>query len=432
MQTFKSLCVSTIILGLLLSVSPNAFADEPSVEVIDNTNWQKVEGLVPEVLLEWVKTGEFILPLGELSYDLIGLWPSHYLESRTANIGKYALDETGVIVDAKTGKLAKSVIGIPFPDIDPADPQAGTKIIYNKAGVTNGWGNKRFNTTIAWIGGGSGFEREIQATFVEGAHTGSPGALEYPNPKDFEKYSIISVRSPYDLAGTSVMLWRYLDNRSDLNFSYIPAIRRVRRSTPANRSDGFVGSDFTVDDAAAYDGKVPAFEWKLIGKQEGLMNFGVAYPMPMSINKKGEWVMKPTVGTRYGYTEKGASVAPWCPLDSVYVKRPVWVIEAKAKDPYYNAGVQYIWIDTETWFPLYKMTHDRAGKFWKFILMTTVGQQTADKKAGTSNILDHIVVDKRRDHASHIKQMFPGNKFVFFADLDLNDFSLAGFQKYCK
>ena len=86
---------------------------------------------------------------------------------------------------------------------------------------------------------------------------------------DDKKY-IITVKKPYDLAGTSVMLCRYLSAKQDVNFSYIPAIRRVRRMTPANRSDGFLGSGFTQDDMAGYDGKTPAFEWKLVGEREVL------------------------------------------------------------------------------------------------------------------------------------------------------------------
>jgi len=108
------------------------------------------------------------------------------------------------------------------------------------------------------------------------------------------------------------------------------------------------------------------------------------------------------------------------------------VIEAKPKDPYYNYGVQRIWIDRETMGPLYKIMNDRSGKFWKFALVTTTGWETADKRHKFLAWTDHLVVDQKRDHASYIRLFDPRTGLVFFTKLDLNDFSLAGFQKYCK
>jgi hypothetical protein len=43
-----------------------------------------------------------------------------------------------------------------------------------------------------------------------------------------------------------------------------------------------------------------------------------------------------------------------------------------------------------------------------------------------------MVVDSRRDHATIISQLHPDTLLTYNAVLDLNDFSLAGFQKYCK
>ena len=106
--------------------------------------------------------------------------------------------------------------------------------------------------------------------------------------------------------------------------------------------------------------------------------------------------------------------------------------EAKAKDPYYNYGIQYIWVTADTWGPAYKMVHDRSGKFWKFMSVTTSGFQSNDGSVKFLAWLDHMVVDSRRDHATTISQLHPDTLLTYNAVLDLNDFSLAGFQKYCK
>jgi hypothetical protein len=305
--------------------------------------------------------------------------------------------------------------------------------MYNKQYVTYVIGFKKFSTFVWWIGRNTGFEREISVIFHDAYLTGFPGAREYKNPKDVERYALISVKAPYDLAGTAQLMWRYLSAKPDMNFAYVPAIRRVRRMSPANRSDGFVGSDFAVDDILAYDGKIPLFEWELVEKKEALVPFAGAEPVGAEVNAQGEWETarnRPLM--HYGFQDKEWQGAPWAPLNPIYVKRPVWVIKAKSKDPYYNYGTQYIWVFADSWGPAYKMVHDRSEKFWKFLSATTAGYETDDGKVKFLSWMDHVIVDTRREHATVISQLHPDTNLVFNAVLDLNDFSLAGFQKFCK
>ncbi len=431
MRTFKTITVGMMVAGLLVSGSPGLAAEEALPTVIDKTNWEKAEGLVPEPLLEWIQKGEFLLPVGRLDFDPLEYWPSFVVASRRGNAGKYGLNEDDVIVDAGTGELARHIVGTPFPRVDPADPKAAAKIVYNKHFASFNTGNKRFTTISTWMDR-SRFEREITILFLEAYLTGTPRTEDLRNPRDVERYNLVSVRSPYDLAGTAIMLWRYLSERPDVNYSYIPAIRRVRRMTPANRSDGMLGSDMATDDAAGYDGKVPAFEWRLIGQSEALASYGFRKPLTVTETKNGEWVFTPEEPIRLAFQDESATVAAWCPLTPVYVKRPVWVIEAKAEDPYYNYGTQSIWIDRETWTPVCKVIHDRSGKFWKLLLITHVGLQTEGGEEKGVLALDHLMIDTRRDHATYLRQLNPECRFTTFAEVDLNDFSLAGFQKYCK
>ncbi len=149
--------------------------------------------------------------------------------------------------------------------------------------------------------------------------------------------------------------------------------------------------------------------------------------------KKGEIMMSQDMkASKYGFHDKEWQGAPWCRLDIAYVKRPVWVMEANAKDRYYNYGKQYIWTDARADTPYYKVVYDRAGKFWKLVMVINAGFQTTDKTFRIIDFMDHVVIDVKREHASYIKNFNPDTKFVWFANLDLNDFTLAGFQKYCK
>ena len=54
--------------------------------------------------------------------------------------------------------------------------------------------------------------------------------------------------SPKDVRGTSFMNWSYQDGRADIQWIYLPALRKVRRISSESKSDYFMGSDFTYDD----------------------------------------------------------------------------------------------------------------------------------------------------------------------------------------
>ena len=78
------------------------------------------------------------------------------------------------------------------------------------------------------------------------------------------------------------------------------------------------------------------------------------------------------------------------------------------------------------------MAHDRSDEFWKILVCSTAGFQTASKDLKFLAWTDQLIVDPRRDHATWIKIVSPKAKLVFNAVLDLQDFTLGGFQKYCK
>jgi len=410
-----------------------ALCDVSPGDVIDKTNWQKVEGLVPDPVLNWVKKGDWVLGTEELNYDPLVFKPDFGLEAMKTNVGKHGLGKDGGIVDLKTGKMPEYIIGLPFPEIDPKDPEAPVKIMHNNHYMQYVAGDLRLPLTIAWVGRG-GYERELGAVGHQAAMDGWTGALDRGNPNRMEKYALALVQKPFDIKGTAIMTWRYLEAKKyDDSFGYVPAIRRVRRMSPANRSDAFVGSDFCIDDANGYDGKVAAFEWKLLGQQEALVPFLDPEPVIIEQDENGEWSSTRDVKDLvYGYQKEGWQGAPWAPINMSWVKRPVYLMEVKPKDPYYNYGTHYMWIDVDTYACNYKVVHDRSGAYWKIFVKGDSGLIDKDKKLRLLTVAIQLMVDDRTDHASIIEGLSPRKIFTYFAQMDLNDFSLAGFQRFCK
>jgi hypothetical protein len=77
--------------------------------------------------------------------------------------------------------------------------------------------------------------------------------------------------------------------------------------------------------------------------------------------------------------------------------------------------------------------HDRAGKYWKTLVAADSVAVSEDNKAGVKLVsVSLVLIDKRTDHATVLEGASPRHKLVFGVDLDQADFTLAGFQKYCK
>ena len=76
-------------IALILMTALPAWSDVVPGDVIDASNWQKIKGMVPESVLEWVKKGEWVLNIGELTYNPRDYYTVYKEEALKANMGKY-------------------------------------------------------------------------------------------------------------------------------------------------------------------------------------------------------------------------------------------------------------------------------------------------------------------------------------------------------
>ncbi len=433
MQAGRYRHLPVLVLTLFVLCIPEADADVSTGDVVDKTNWEKVEGLLPDSVLNWVKKGDFVLTISKLNYDPNDIWQEAVAGSLETNRGKYRL-ENGLIVETTTGKTPEHIVGLPFPDVDLNDPGAALMLMYNRMCYAYTLGNNYFPMTAIWVGR-SGYEREVQAAFLSYPMIGSEESTREDNSDRIEKFSIVQVLAPYDIAGTNILTWRYLDDRQDLSYGFVPAIRRVRRMSPANRSDAFIGTDMCVDDGYGYDGKISAVEWAPVKRTTAVVPFLDENPQPLAQTKRGEWASTAAIkNVVYGYQKEGWQGAPWAPTNLPWVKRDVLILEFKPKDPYYNYGTQQLWIDAVVpYLVFYKIIHDRAGTYWKTILLGGLtALESPDRKMRFLQGGFYAAVDDRYDHATILRGLSPESTAVYFARMDRNMFSLAGFQKLCK
>ena len=116
-----------------------------------------------------------------------------------------------------------------------------------------------------------------------------------PNPLNLQSQFLGVATLPADLQGTASLTWRYRDpDKRDSVWAFVPALRRVRAVSPANRSDGYLGSDISGDDGFFFDGKPEDFDWKLVGKRDALR---IVDPDSVS----GPLPVEPGAGRRLGW-----------------------------------------------------------------------------------------------------------------------------------
>ncbi len=249
--------------------------------------------------------------------------------------------------------LLNHVAGMPFTKIDPSDPMAANKHMFNfnAAIAVDDLDLRNFDCDTGTLGSkGEPLKVErhfllehIRRLYFRERLVVDPKP-ESPN-KDQARYkeALYPIVEPFDLKGTGFTLNRYLDhNRQDDTWLYLPQLRRVRRLSSAQRSDALFGQDTDQDSYAGYAGNVGWMTWKYLGEKTILASFH-------SENLPVKWL--PGSGNFMH--------------DDVWEPREVTIVEGVSKLPQYAYSKRVIYIDKEVTRIPYTDMHDQAGELWK-------------------------------------------------------------------
>jgi len=321
--------------------------------MLDKSNWQLAEGLLPPEILKHYREGDYANPIVDWPDGLLK-FDQDFLDATEKNAGQLDVDALGGIVYKGTNKQPPYIFGFPFPVIDPQDPKAAVKILWNH--YYGNWyigGNTHTQVALNWVRP-DGLDRSASQDVNFLRYDGQPERYRIDNPQNFDMQFLANAMSPTDLYGTAALTWRYRDSdKRDSDWVYVPALRRVRAVSPANRSDGFLGSDMSQDDGPFFDGKPADFTWKLAGERDQLR-----IADPLSLQGKSVSVWLPTGGWRarwpadvksLGYLDPNWKGYGWAPIAAGLAKRRFWVIEGTPKDKYYLYGKIELYIDKENY-----------------------------------------------------------------------------------
>lgn len=363
-------------------------------DTLGKDNCQQAKGLLPDRILQGFCSGEYgptkIVEVPNSAY----VYSERFRNATEANAGKYYVTEEGALHEQASKTWPRDWHGFPFPRIDPNDPQAAFKIMYNHQVAYFQFDDGYWFASTDWITP-SGFDRSVSLGAYGTVFIQRPsGPIE--NPDETYLKDIIFGVAPYDVVGLSTMTHWTLDPRKWHSvWAYVPTIRRVRRLTAANTSEGVLGGLFARDDYYVWAGKVPYMNWKLIGEQDILAPItpgGIDMPIVpadavpkkfrgdvelissetvgLPAGKAGRSALKPEDMIKMRYQNGNAEGAAWWPVNVEFAVRRCWVVEATPKDPYYAYGRRIGYIDKSAYWAYWGELYDPSGEYWRTILWT--------------------------------------------------------------
>ena len=298
---------------------------------LSQRNWQRAEGLLPAELVERVKTGELEIR----TQGTTDLPPSPaYVDATRRNAGKARL--------RPDGSLEGYVAGRPFPQINPADPQAGLKLAWNSRY------HESVDSAQAWgvfqVLDGTGRmvrDMEFYYALAYGVHRLDAKANIWEGDGVLFK-EFYQVLAPEDVKNQMRLKLRYDDDRtSDLNFAWIPETRKVRQVNVDPR-ERMMSSELLNEDFYGFWGYLHEYDWRFLERATLLA--------PVAVK-----AAKATFEPRRGYPAD-----PW-------EMRTMLLLEGTPKDPNHPYGKRVLFVDEQMGVPPYVFAYDRQGKHYKTI-----------------------------------------------------------------
>ncbi|NNL85379.1 MAG: DUF1329 domain-containing protein, partial [Myxococcales bacterium] len=252
----KRLALFAALGSLLFAVV--AQADVQPGDEIRWDNREKIKGLIPDEIFPYVAEGYKdlymrIVPTGDYTPN------QKYIEATVKYACQATVDEDGVIQNFTAGE--------PFPysrwaqeatnhscDLKEDDPQFAIKLGWNYNYRWQGgsglnlphWGFSwmRNNGKEQWRLG----QGEYRRTYFSHRADLLPETTVLEEGTEVEWAEFFDVKTPFDLRGTMFLLYRYVTDKEDDTWAYIPALRRVRRIAATQKSDSLLGTEFSLED----------------------------------------------------------------------------------------------------------------------------------------------------------------------------------------
>ena len=256
---------------------------------------------------------------------------------------------------ASDGLLSGYLAGTPFPidGIDCAtDPDAGTKLAWNFAHRWRGNGG-RGSLRVSWWDRGERLGPALEASWVLArlSHRVEPellatqGGMLFRGERRVEALAI-DLQAPFEARGTRVIRYRYLPHlgRPDDLWVYVPILRGVRRIQAERWTEAIPGTDLVLEDWGALDSPVQAHRFSCLDERTLLAPVRSRLREPPALDDPR-------------FAPSGLALS-----DVGFELRRAVRVRATPRDPDHPYSHKDLWLDRQTFEPLYFFAYDRAGE----------------------------------------------------------------------
>jgi hypothetical protein len=259
-------------------------------------------------------------------------------------------------IDSENNRLMNYSAGIPFPEIDPKDPLAGQKAVWNAYYGNPIWNSSSTEIMFFIANMDRGFERSnrwLYRRLYLSARVGEEQTSLDNNTQFYRQF--LYATYPEDIRGVGTLTFRYMDGRMDDIYGYIKTVRRVRRLSGGAWMDPVGGTDLLQDEPWILSGFPGWYQnIKMTAKRMMLVPFG----------KEGDTWYKPGGSLKEQFPFLETEKKPYGTPRGYWMPREVYEVEVNPpRDHPYSKKVWYI----DTKHPVFHFAenYDKAGHLWK-------------------------------------------------------------------
>jgi hypothetical protein len=393
--------IFTASLVVFLGGPPVAVAEQPAVgTIITKDNMERYKEVMFPTLEYFVRNGmEF--PVSQYKkYE----WPPEYKEATE----KYA---SQVKISADGRDLQGYVAGAPFPTIDPNDPLAGYKWMWNQEQKTAYTDNIGCGWNVELVNHKGERERLFGSSFWRrlmwrGRLHVDPKPVIQHDPAIIYTEQWGPLHDPADLKGAGILNFRYESpDIPDDSYMYLPELRKVRRLSMANRSDAFWGWDADIDSIWTWNSKLSFWTFKYLGEKQLLDSLhGGGY------GQREAWCAQPDGSS-------GVKSFAFC---APHELRPMVIIEGTPTGfTQYAFSRRLLYVDKETFMAQYNEGYDPGGQLWKsWYMMSDTGTSPHGLRRNPDGTIDLVPTETINPPKYETDHIFPVHGGV--VDMQLN------------